>query len=260
MIARVEFTGTKEFDKDVLVKALRDVGIGEGLPFDRAQADRAEQELKRQYLARSLYGAEVVTTITPTDRNRINVTFSVVEGDIAKIKSIRVTGSQAFPESALRSQMELQTGGWLSWYTKSDQYSRAKLNADLETIKAYYLNRGYLDFRIESTQVSISADKQDISIAINVVEGIKYTVTGVRLEGDFLGKDEQFRSLVTIKPGDPYKAEDVASTVRAFTDKFARLWLCLCSRGVQSLRPTEKKATWWPCCRPSPSAAPMCAA
>ncbi len=221
VIARVEFTGTKEFDKDVLVKALRDVGIGEGLPFDRAQADRAEQELKRQYLARSLYGAEVVTTITPTDRNRINVTFSVVEGDIAKIKSIRVTGSQAFPESTLRSQMELQTGGWLSWYTKSDQYSRAKLNADLETLKAYYLNRGYLDFRIESTQVSISADKQDISIAINVVEGIKYTVTAVKLEGDYLGKEEQFRSLVTITPGDPYKAEDVASTVRAFTDKFA---------------------------------------
>ena len=221
VIAKVEFTGTKEFDKDVLVKALRDVGIGEGLPFDRAQADRAEQELKRQYLTRSLYGAEVVTTITPVEKNRINVTFSVVEGDVAKIRNIRVTGTQAFSESTLRSQMELQTGGWLSWYTKSDQYSRAKLNADLETIRAYYQNRGYLDFRIESTQVSISADKQDISIAVNIFEGIKYTVTGVKLEGDYLGKDEEFRDLVTIKPGDPYKAEDVAATVRAFSDRFA---------------------------------------
>ncbi|MFZ5528217.1 MAG: outer membrane protein assembly factor BamA [Pseudomonadota bacterium] len=221
VISRVEFTGTKEFDKDVLVKALRDIGIGEGQPFDRALADRAEQELKRQYLSRSLYGAEVVTTITPVERNRVNVTFTVTEGEIAKIKNVRITGNQAFSESTLKSQMELTTGGWLTWYTKSDQYSRAKLNADLETIKAYYQNRGYLDFRIDSTQVSISPDKQDISITINVTEGIKYTVTSVRLEGEFLGKEEEFRSLVSVKPGEPYKAEDVASTTKAFTDKFA---------------------------------------
>jgi len=221
VVSRVEFIGTKEFDKDVLVKALRDIGIGEGQPFDRALADRAEQELKRQYLSRSLYGAEVVTTITPVERNRVNVTFTVSEGEIAKIKSIRITGAKAFSESSLLSQMELTTGGWLTWYTKSDQYSRAKLNADLENIKAYYTNRGYLDFRIDSTQVSISPDKQDISIAINISEGVKYTVTGVRLEGEFLGKEEEFRALVTVKPGDPYKAEDVASTVKAFSDRFA---------------------------------------
>jgi outer membrane protein insertion porin family len=221
VVSRVEFTGTKEFDKDVLVKALRDIGIGEGQPFDRALADRAEQELKRQYLSRSLYGAEVVTTITPVERNRVNVTFSVNEGDVAKIKSIHITGSQAFTESSLLSQMELSTGGWLTWYTKADQYSRAKLNADLEALKAYYLNRGYLDFRIDSTQVSISPNKQDISIAINVTEGVKYTVTGVRLEGEFLGKEDEFRSLVTVKPGEPYRAEDVAATTRAFSDKFA---------------------------------------
>ncbi|HIV72553.1 MAG TPA: outer membrane protein assembly factor BamA [Candidatus Aquabacterium excrementipullorum] len=221
VISKVEFTGTKEFDKDVLVKALKDIGIGEGQPFDRALADRAEQELKRQYLSRSLYGAEVVTTITPVERNRVNVTFTVTEGEVAKIKNIRITGNQAFSESSLKSQLELTTGGWLTWYTKSDQYSRAKLNADLETLKAYYQNRGYLDFRIESTQVSISPDKQDIAITINVVEGIKYTVTSVRLEGEFLGKEEEFRSLVTVKPGEPYKAEDVASTTKAFTDKFA---------------------------------------
>lgn len=221
VVSRVEFTGTKEFDKDVLIKALRDIGIGEGQPFDRALADRAEQELKRQYLSRSLYGAEVVTTITPVERNRVNVTFTVTEGDVAKIRNIRITGTQAFSEKTLLNQLELTTGGWLTWYTKSDQYSRAKLNADLETIRAYYQNRGYLDFRIDSTQVSISPDKQDISIAINITEGNKYTVTGVRLEGEFLGKEPEFRSLVTIKPGEPYKAEDVASTTKAFSDKMA---------------------------------------
>lgn len=221
VISNVEFVGTREFDKDALVKALKDVGIGEGQPFDRALADRAEQELKRQYLTRSLYGVEVVTTITPAERNRVNVTFTVNEGDITKIRSIRITGNKAFSESTLLSQMDLTTGGWLTWYTKSDQYARAKLNADLETIRAYYLNRGYLEFKIESAQVAISPDKQDISIAIQVNEGPMYTVTGVRLEGDYLGKEESFRQLINIRPGQPYRADEVAATVRAFSDRFA---------------------------------------
>lgn len=221
-IARVEFVGTKEFDKEALLKALKDVGISEGQPFDRALADRAEQELKRQYLTRSLYAAEVVTTITPTERNRVNVTFTVTEGEITKIKAIRVTGNQAFSESTLLSQMDLTTGGWLTWYTKSDQYSRAKFNADLETLKSYYLNRGYLEFRIESAQVAISPDKQDIELVINVNEGPKYTVTAVKLDGDYLGKDATFRKLVTIEAGEAYQADQVASTVKAFTDRFAQ--------------------------------------
>jgi outer membrane protein insertion porin family len=220
-ISRVEFVGTKEFDKEALIKALKDVGIGEGQPFDRALADRAEQELKRQYLTRSLYGVEVVTTITPAERNRVNVTFTVTEGEITKIKGIHITGNQAFSESTLLSQMDLTAGGWLTWYTKSDQYARSKLNADLETLKAYYLNRGYLEFKIESTQVAISPDKQDISIAINVTEGPRYVVTGVKLEGEYLGKEDTFRKLVTIKPGEAYSAESVATTTKAFTDKFA---------------------------------------
>jgi outer membrane protein insertion porin family len=221
VISRVEFVGTKEFDKDVLTKALKDVGIGEGQPFDRALADRAEQELKRQYLTRSLYGVEVVTTITPAERNRVNVTFTVTEGEITKIKSIRITGNTAFSESTLLSQMDLTSGGYLTWYTKSDQYARSKLNADLETIKAYYLNRGYLEFRIESSQVAISPDKQDISIAISVTEGPRYVITAVKLEGDYLGKEDTFRRLVGIKPGSAYKAEEVAATIKAFTDRFA---------------------------------------
>lgn len=220
VISNVEFVGSKEFDKDALVKALKDIGIGEGLPFDRALADRAEQELKRQYLTRSLYGAEVVTTITPIERNRVNVTFTVREGEIAKIKEIRITGNQAFDESTLLSQIDLTAGGWLTWYTKSDRYSRAKLNADLEVLRAFYLNRGYLEFNIVSTQVAISPDKQNISITVNVNEGQRYIVTGVRLEGDYLGKDEVFKALVTLQPGEPYRAEDVASTTRAMQDRF----------------------------------------
>lgn len=220
VVASVEFVGTKEFEKDALTKALREVGIAEGRPFDRALVDRAEQELKRQYLAKSLYGAEVITTITPLERNRVNVTFTVTEGGVAKIREIRIVGNQAFSEGELKGLFDLSTGGWLTWYTKSDRYSRTKLNADLETLRSHYLNRGYLEFNIESTQVAISPDKQDITITVNIKEGQRYTVTGVKLEGEYLGRDDDFKSLVTIVPGQPYRAEDVAETVRAFSERF----------------------------------------
>ncbi len=180
-VADVSFSGIKEFDNEVLTKALRDIGLTEGRPFDKALADRAEQELKRQYISRSMYAAQVVTTVTPGERNRVNLNFSVVEGDIAKIKDIRIVGNQAFSESTLRNLFDLDTGGWLSWYTKSDRYSRAKLNADIETLRSYYLTRGYLEFRIDSTQVAISPAKQDMSITLNITEGNRYVVSWVTL-------------------------------------------------------------------------------
>lgn len=219
-VADVSFSGIKEFDNDVLTKALRDVGLTEGRPFDKALADRAEQELKRQYISKSMYAAQVVTTVTPGERNRVNLNFSVVEGDVAKIKEIRIVGNQAFSESTLRNLFDLDTGGWLSWYTKSDRYSRAKLNADIETLRSYYLTRGYLEFRIDSTQVAISPDKQDMSITLNITEGNRYVVSSVALEGEYLGKEEEFKSLVTLRAGEAYNSEDVTSTVKAFTDYF----------------------------------------
>jgi outer membrane protein insertion porin family len=220
VIASVNFVGLKEFDKDTLIKSLKDAGIGEGLPFDRAVVDRAEQEIKRQYLSRSLYGAEVVTTITPLERNRVNVTFTMTEGDAARIREIRVVGSKALSESKLVGLFDQTTPGWLTWYTKSDRYSRAKLNADLETLRAWYTNHGYLEFGVDSTQVTISPDKQDISITITIHEGQPYTVTAVRLEGDYLGRDNDFKSLVKIKPGEAYRGEDVAETTRVFSERF----------------------------------------
>ncbi|MFM1948307.1 MAG: outer membrane protein assembly factor BamA precursor [Pseudomonadota bacterium] len=221
-ISEVEWVGLKEFDKDVLIKALKEVGISEGRPFDKALADKAEQELKRQYITRSLYGAEVVTTVTPVERNRVKLTFTVSEGGPSKIKEIRITGNQAFSENSLKDQFNLDVGGWLSWYTKSDRYSRTKLNADLESLRSYYLSRGFLEFRIDSTQVAISADKQDISIAINVTEGERFVVSGVKLEGNFLGKEDEFKALVKIGLGQPYNAETVAETSKAFTDYFGK--------------------------------------
>ena len=220
LINTVEFKGTKEFDREALLKALKNVGIGEGQPFDKALADRAEQEIKREYLSRSLYGAEVVTSTDAAIGGRVNVLFTVTEGDRARIKDIRIVGNKAFAESTLVGQMDLSVGGWLTWYTKSDQYSRAKLNADQETLRAYYLNRGYLEFDITSTQVAISPDKRDISITVNVKEGPKYLVTGVRFTGNFLGREDEFKSLVTLKPGQAYRAEDVENTTKAITERF----------------------------------------
>ena len=219
-VAELEFVGTKEFDKEVLKKALIDVGLAEGRPFDKAQLDRAEQELKRQYINRSLYAADVVTTVTPIERNRVNLTFTVIEGDTAKITDIRIIGSRAFSQASLLDLLDLNTGGWMSWYTKSNRYSRTKLNADLETLRSHYLTRGYLEFKLESTQVSILPNKTDIAITINVSEGARFEVSSVRLEGNFLGRDDEFKSLVSIRPGQAYNADEVAKTNKAFIDYF----------------------------------------
>ncbi|MDP1657065.1 MAG: outer membrane protein assembly factor BamA [Hylemonella sp.] len=221
-VADVEFIGTKEFDKETLKKAMRDVGLTDGRPFDKALLDRAEQELKRQYINRSLYAAEVVTTVTPIERNRVNLTFTVNEGDPVKISEIRIVGNKAFSESTLRDQFDLDTGNWMSWYTKSDRYSRTKLNADIETLRSYYLTRGYLEFRVDSTQVAISPNKQEISITINVSEGERFVVSGVKLEGNYLGREDEFKALVSIRPGQAYNADQVAETTKAFTDYFGK--------------------------------------
>ncbi|MBS0316321.1 MAG: outer membrane protein assembly factor BamA [Proteobacteria bacterium] len=221
-IADVQFVGSEEFKKDALKKAMRDIGLVEGRPFDNALADKAEQELKRQYLSRSFYNTQVVTTVTPIDRNRVNLTFTITEGQPAKIQEIRVVGNKAFSESTLRDLFDLDTGNWLSWYTKSDLYSRPKLNADLETLRSYYLSHGYLEFRIDSTQVALSPDKLSVYITVNITEGERYVVSGVTLQGNYLGKDDLFKSLVKIRPGEPYDAEEVTATTKAFTDEFAR--------------------------------------
>ena len=220
IIAAISFVGLKEFDKEPLTKSLRDAGIGDGLPFDRALIDRAEQEIKRQYLGRSLYGAEVVTTVTPMERNRVSVTFTMNEGDAARINDVRIAGATVFSESTLLELFELTPSGWFTWYSKSDRYSRTKLNSDLEKLRAYYVNRGYLEFSIESTQVTISPDKQTISLAISIKEGQPYTVTSVRLEGDYLGKEAEFQALVLQRPGQAYRGDAITATAKRFQDLF----------------------------------------
>jgi len=218
-IAQIDFSGVKEFDEEVLRRALREQGLAEGRIFDRALLEAAEQELKRQYLSRGKYGAQVQTTVTPLERNRVALSFAVTEGDVARIRSINIVGAQAFEEKTLLSLFVLRTPGWLTWYTKHDRYSRQRLAADLETLRSYYLDRGYLDFAIESTQVSITPDKRDIYITVNIREGEKYTVSGVELAGTFLVPKEELETLIRLKEGDIFSRARLNQSTKAITDR-----------------------------------------
>lgn len=218
-ISSVDFTGTKEFEKDMLVKALREIGVAETRIFDKASVDRAEQELKRQYLSHGLYGVKITTTVTPIERNRVTVMFNVDEGEVAKIKGINIIGNKAFSDKQLRELLQLSTSGWFTWYSKADQYSKQKLTGDLEAIKSFYLNNGYLEANVESTQVSITPDKRDIYLTLNITEGEKYTVSSVKLEGEMFGREEELKQLILLQPGKTYVGDLQEQTNKLISDR-----------------------------------------
>ena len=220
-IAQIDFVGLKEFDKEQILKGLKDAGFAVSRSFDRAMLDRAEQELKRQYLTRGLYGVNVTTTVTPLERNRVAINFTIDEGAAARIKKINIVGAQAFKDKDLQDQFQLSTTNWLSWYTKNDQYSKQKLAADLEALRTYYLNRGYLEFNIDSTQVSISPDKKDIYITVGVSEGERYVVSSVKLAGDLILSEEEFRKSMQIKAGDVFSREELNESTKSISDKLS---------------------------------------
>src|SRR5471030_340081 len=218
-VSQIDFIGNKEFDKDALRKGLREAGLSEGRSLDKALLDQAEQEIKRQYLARGRYGASVVTTVMPLERNRVGVSFSINEGEVTKIRQINIIGNKVFKEKDLLQLLVLQTPGWLTWYTKNDQYSKQKLSGDLETLRSHYLNNGYLEFNIDSTQVSITPDKKDIYITINVTEGEKYTVNDIKFEGELFGREDELRSLVLLHRGDVYSGARLTATNKLISDR-----------------------------------------
>ena len=218
-IAQIDFSGMKEFDTDTVRKVLRDLGMAEGRIFDRSMLDSAEQELKRQYLSRGMYAAQVQTTVTPLERNRVGISIAVTEGEVAKIRGINIVGAEKFSESELLALFVLRTPGWLTWYTKADRYSRERLAGDLESLRSFYLNRGYLDFSLDSTQVSITPDRRDIYITVNIVEGETYTVSAVSLAGQMLVPREELEKLVQLKPGDVFSREKLAASTKAIADR-----------------------------------------
>ena len=222
-IASIDISGSKEFDKDTLKKALRDQGLAESRIFDRSILEKAEQEIKRQYLSRGKYAANVTSTVTPLERNRVGLSIAIEEGDSARIRRVNIVGNKAFDEKTLLEQFRLSTPTWMSWYTKADQYSREKFSGDLESLRSFYLNRGFLEFSIDSTQVSISPDKEDVYLTIAISEGRVFRVSDVRFSGQLLGRDQEFRELLSLKSGDTFSGERLTESTKRITDRLGQL-------------------------------------
>lgn len=218
-IAQIDFIGMKEFEKESVLKSLRQLGMADGRVFDRAQLDRAEQELKRQYLSRGRYSMTVTTTVTPLERNRVGINFNIDEGEVTKIRQISIIGAKTFREKDLIDLFVLRTPGLMTWWSKHDQYSRQKLSADIESLRSYYLDRGYLEFNIDSTQVTISPDKKDIFISVSITEGPKYTVSEVKVAGEMLVPEAEIRKLISIKPGDVFSRTRIAESTKLISDR-----------------------------------------
>ena len=218
-IAAIEVEGAKEFTKDNLKDGLKQAGIAESKIYDKSLLDRAEKELKRQYTSRGFYSSKVRTTVTPLERNRVSLRFDIEEGEITRIADINIIGAKDFTERQLLREMQLTTPGWLTWITKDDQYSKQKLTADLETLRSFYLNRGYLEFNIESTQVSITPDRERIFITIAITEGPVYRLGELRFGGDLIVAERELRELLAMRAGDTFSRERIIESVKRITDR-----------------------------------------
>jgi len=198
-INTIKLEGNKELKTEDLMKGLKGIGLSEGETYNPLNLDRVTQELTRQYNNRGKYGVSITPTITPLDRNRVDVLLVIAEGKPAKIRDINIVGNQTFPDVDIRQGWESGTTNWLSWYRRDDQYSREKISGDLEKLSNFYLDRGYVDFNVESTQIAISPSKQDMFVTANVTEGEKYKVSDVRVSGDTVLPQAQIENMVLIK-------------------------------------------------------------
>ncbi|MFZ2541828.1 MAG: outer membrane protein assembly factor BamA [Gallionella sp.] len=221
-IASIEVNGVKDFPKDQLKDNMKYAGLAEARIFDKGVLDKATQELKRQYIARGKYSVSVTTTVTELERNRVSIVFNVVEGDVSKIKQINLVGNQAYKEEDLLDLMKLSTPGWFGWFSNRDQYSKQKLSADLEALRSFYMDNGYLEFNIDSTQVSITPDKNDIYITINFNEGGKFTVAKVSVSGDTLIPKVEIEKLVEVKVGDTFSRKALTDTSKKIVERMGQ--------------------------------------
>jgi len=218
-IASITLSGNEDIASEDLIDSLRQIGFAEGRAFDRSQLEKLEQELTRQYNSLGKYGVKLESTVTELDNNRVAVTIDVSEGVAAKIQKINIVGNTVYKEKKLIKKFKLSTPSLLSFYTKNDQYSRQKLSADLETLRSYYLNNGYINFNIDSTQVSITPDKKGIYITINITEGELYTVSEVRLAGDLILPEEELAGLISVRQGDIFSRRQLTNSSDALSTR-----------------------------------------
>lgn len=217
-VASIAFSGNDSMETEVLLEALKDIGLAEGRVFNRSLLDKIERELRRQYFSQGKYGIKLTSTVTPLERNRVGIAIDISEGRPATISNINIVGNAAFEEEDLLDEFQLSTGNWLSFYMKDNQYSRQKLSGDLETLRSYYLDRGYINFKIDSTQVSITPDKKDIYVTVNIDEGDIYTLSDIKLAGDLaVAKKEMFK-LIHLSRGQVFSRKTVVGSSERIND------------------------------------------
>jgi outer membrane protein insertion porin family len=221
-IGSITMTGNEDIKTDDLLENLKQFGFAEGRVFIQSQLDQTQQELERQYYSLGKYAVKINSTVTELDNNRVGILIEVSEGLAAKIKKINIVGNTVFEEKQLLKQFKLSTPTWFSFYTKNDQYSKQKLSGDLEALRSYYLDSGYLNFNIDSTQVSITPDKKDIYITINISEGEQYTVTDVKLAGDLILPQDDLFKLISISSGELFSRKEVTDSSKRLTERLGQ--------------------------------------
>lgn len=216
-VSSIEIEGNKAITTEDLMKGLKQSGLAEGEIFQRATLEGVRNELQRQYVAQGRYSAEVATEVVPQPRNRVGLKININEGAVAAIQHINVVGNSVFPEDDLVDLFELKTTNWLSFFKNDDKYAREKLSGDLERLRSYYLDRGYINMDIASTQVSITPDKKSVYITVNIHEGEKYSVKSVKLSGDLKVPEDQVKSLLLVKPGQVFSRKVMTTTSELIT-------------------------------------------
>jgi outer membrane protein insertion porin family len=218
-IASITITGNDELRTDDLQKGLKKAGLVEGRILDSSLLDRIKQDLQRQYFVRGYYAVEIDTEVKPTGENQVDVTIKIQEGEVALIRQINIIGAKAFNEDDLLDQFQLGIPPFYAVFSDRDQYSRQKLSADIETLKSYYLDRGYINFNVESTQVTITPEKTSVFITLNINEGEQFTIKSLDLAGDLIVPREELQALITVKPGDVFSRRKVNAISTAISDR-----------------------------------------
>jgi outer membrane protein insertion porin family len=222
-IAAVNLTGNKAIKDEDLYRVLNDIGLSEGEVFDRLVLDRLQQELVKQYYSQGRYAVKVDARVTELERNRVRIAIVIDEGDVAKIRHINIVGNETFTDKEIRDDFEAKVQPFWKFWSKEGQYSREKLSGDIEKLRSYYLDRGYVDFNVESTQVSISQDNQNIFITANVVEGDVYGVDEVQITGELVIDEGTLRRLIIIQPGEIFSRKKVEQSVENITGILANI-------------------------------------
>ncbi|TJZ76154.1 outer membrane protein assembly factor BamA [Chitiniphilus eburneus] len=220
-IAQININGSKLLEKDQIRQALRSQNFAEGRIFEQGVLDAAVNELKQQYFSRGRYSVIIKTQLTKLERNRMGVQFDISEGEVARIQRINIVGAKVFKEGDLIDEMALTTPNWMTWYTRTDQYSKPKLQADQEALRSYYLDRGYLEMAIDSTQVAISEDRESVYLTLNITEGERYTVSDIKLVGDSIVGADELQKLLEVKGGDVFSRQKLNKSTAAITDRLA---------------------------------------